>query len=336
METGGIKIITFTSLHETEWDEFIENSVNGTFLQCRKFLNYHGDRFVDCSLMLYREEELVCVCPACVINENGTKIFWSHKGSTFGGLVLAAAEYKAEKVIELIKSLKSYLDEQNYAEVYLKITGHLFSVKEPDLLEYCLWHEGFENLTEISTYVDLADCTDDLAANFNRTLRRYRNRWLDAGAEFSELKTIEEISAFYQLLEDNLGKHGASPIHTLDELIDLKFNRFPDEMVFYGTFLDNEMVAGCLLFKFIKTKAMHMQYVATSQDIKNDLPSPAAFTYYSMMNVTREHDFARISWGTSTFEQGRILNDTLIRFKERVGSRYSQNNTYHWKRGLEK
>ena len=44
----GYYIIKYNSSLEHEWDEFINNSINGTFLQSRRFLNYHPEgRFVD-------------------------------------------------------------------------------------------------------------------------------------------------------------------------------------------------------------------------------------------------------------------------------------------------
>jgi len=323
----------YTTDMEAAWDTFVDTAINGTFLQSRRFLNYHGDKFVDSSLMFYRKDKLVCVCPACTIIENGHKLFWSHKGSTFGGLVFAFNEYKAEKVIEIIKLLKQYLHENNYSKAYLKITADLFSIKTSDLVEYCLWYEGFSSYRELSTYSDLSDCTEDLAATFSRTYRRYRNRWMDAGAQFLELDSASKISGFYDILVENLQIYDAKPIHTLDELLDLKFNCIPEETVFYGTYLNDKMVAGCLLFKFIPVKTVHMQYVATKQNLEYDLPSPTAFTYFSMLEVTRTLGFNRISWGTSNFEMGRVLNESLIRFKESVSNYHLQNKIYHWKRG---
>ena len=77
---------------ETEWDEFVlKQSVNGTFLQTRFFLNYHPKgRFKDCSLLVYDNNNLVAVCPACEIEESGNRIFFSHKGSTYGGLIISS------------------------------------------------------------------------------------------------------------------------------------------------------------------------------------------------------------------------------------------------------
>ena len=49
-----------TQEQEENWDSFVkQKSMNGTFLQTRKFINYHPkDRFKDCSLMIYKGNTL--------------------------------------------------------------------------------------------------------------------------------------------------------------------------------------------------------------------------------------------------------------------------------------
>lgn len=69
----------YTEKNENEWDKFVlEESINGTFLQSRRFLNYHPvGRFEDCSLMIFDEKNNLCaVIPACVVEENSQKNFF--------------------------------------------------------------------------------------------------------------------------------------------------------------------------------------------------------------------------------------------------------------------
>ena len=56
-------------------DYFVENeSMNGTFLQTRRFCYIiQKKRFEDCSLLLRKKGNLVAVCPACVVKEEGEK-----------------------------------------------------------------------------------------------------------------------------------------------------------------------------------------------------------------------------------------------------------------------
>ena len=47
--------------NEAEWDDFVcDKSMNGTFLQTRKFINYHVEgKFKDCSICIRKGNELV-------------------------------------------------------------------------------------------------------------------------------------------------------------------------------------------------------------------------------------------------------------------------------------
>lgn len=51
----------YTEQDEKKWDDFVmDKSVNGTFLQTRRFLNYHPkDRFVDESIIIYNKKNIL-------------------------------------------------------------------------------------------------------------------------------------------------------------------------------------------------------------------------------------------------------------------------------------
>ena len=63
------------------WDEFIDNSKNGTFMLKRDYMDYHADRFKDFSLMFYEDDKLIAVMPASL---HGNEVR-SHGGLTYGG-----------------------------------------------------------------------------------------------------------------------------------------------------------------------------------------------------------------------------------------------------------
>ncbi|MBQ3777207.1 MAG: hypothetical protein II835_03825 [Fibrobacter sp.] len=46
-------IIPYSINRKETWDAFVEMSKNGTFLLKRNFMDYHSDRFFDCSLLIY-------------------------------------------------------------------------------------------------------------------------------------------------------------------------------------------------------------------------------------------------------------------------------------------
>ncbi len=60
-----ISICRYTLNKQTEWDDFVKVSKNGTFLFLRAYMDYHSDRFQDHSLMFYNEKnKLIAVLPA--------------------------------------------------------------------------------------------------------------------------------------------------------------------------------------------------------------------------------------------------------------------------------
>ena len=84
METR-IEIQQYIPALQPEWDCFIANSRNGTFLFFRNYMDYHSDRFIDNSLLFRYKGKLIAVLPA---NREGD-VLWSHQGLTYGGLVLS-------------------------------------------------------------------------------------------------------------------------------------------------------------------------------------------------------------------------------------------------------
>ena len=318
---------------EEIWDDFVmEKSVNGTFLQTRRFLNYHPkDRFVDESIIIYnKKNNIAAVCPACLIEEDGKKIFFSHKGTTFGGIIIDKKHYRAKYLIEMVKEFKEFILKENFDEMYLKMTSDIFSRVESDLFQYAFQYNDFKEFKELSTYIDLDTYKEDILSNFAQGKRTNVHNCVKEGLLTKELEADEEIKVFYDILCENLSKYDTKPVHTLQELLELKKNKLKSECGFYGTFLGDEMIAGSMMFYFPKVHCAHTQYLAARQDY-NKL-SPMTYMYYSMIKKMKELGYKKVSWGTATEDLGSYLNIGLITSKEDFGSRYCNNLTYFAKR----
>jgi hypothetical protein len=89
------------------WNDFIDKAKNATFLFHRNFMEYHSDRFVDYSLLIFNEEKLVAVFPA---NRVGDEVF-SHQGLTYGGIVFSF-QSKVSEEEKVLNELIDYLKEK--------------------------------------------------------------------------------------------------------------------------------------------------------------------------------------------------------------------------------
>ena len=55
---GEFMIVSYEKKYEVKWDDFVlNNSINGNFLQTRRFLNYHTEgTFEDASLLFFKND----------------------------------------------------------------------------------------------------------------------------------------------------------------------------------------------------------------------------------------------------------------------------------------
>lgn len=323
-----IRVCRYKECNFEEWDYFVlKKAVNGTFLQTRKFLSYHPpERFVDDSLMIYDDKTLVAVVPGCEIDTSEGIQFVSHKGSTYGGILVSKDYYKADKVLSIVDIIDTYLSE-HYDNSLLKITADIHSKTDSSLLQYALFYHGYSNYVELNTYVDLTNVTDDVSQGFDRNKKRNIKKCLEHNLTFRILNNNEEVESFYELLQINLSKYNLTPIHTLPELLDFKNARIPNNVKFCGVFDGEKMMAAGMLFVFDNVNVIHAQNLSADYTFKEY--SAITFLYYKVIEMAKKDGYKALSWGISTEEQGKILNTGLIRNKESYGSDYQLNRTYY-------
>lgn len=324
-----LKIEQYNKDFEKKWDKFIlSDSLNGTFLQTKNFLNYHPiDRFEDDSLIIIKgTDTIAALIPACTMYEGSEKIFFSHPGSTFGGILLRSSFNNIEHVHSLFLSFNEYIKKNNYTKVIFKNTSSLFSKGNTTLIDYFLFKDGYKSYDEISFYIDFEKYKEDIISNFSAGKRRDYKYSLKYGMEFRKLTTTEQIENFYSILCDNLKKFSSNPVHTLEELIDFKQNRLSNITDFYGVYKDDQLIAGCMIFKFGK-EVFHTQYLAADQNYLNLFPMN--FLDANLISIAKQEGFKYFSFGTSTQDHGKILNYNLAQFKEGFGTTYSINRTYY-------
>ena len=323
------RIELYEKKYEQLWDDFVLNkSINGTFLQSRNFLNYHPEgRFQDCSLLIFNQKNnLAAVVPACK-DPNDTACFFSHKGSTYGGIVLDKKHYNGDTLLEIIESLEDYLHTAQFRSMYLKITPDILSVESPSLLEYLLYYKKYQQYSELNTYIDLEKYDEDILSNFNQAKRRNINNCIKENLKCKKIYSDNEIIIMHTIIKDNLKKYSVKPVHTAEELIKLKNIYIPNNIDFFVSHIEDNFNAAIVVFYFPKTKTIHTQYLCSKEEFAK--LSPMSFMYYSMILEAKKINYKRISWGVSTENFGHTLNQGLLKNKESYGSTYSINKTFY-------
>ncbi len=313
-------IVEYVDEYEEQWDSFVTKvSCNGTFLHTRKFLNYHGrDKFADCSIMFYYKGQLVALCPANEVYEDDKKVFISHQGSTYGGIIYESRLLRVELTEQILQVFESYLKSKNYNTCILKITPNILCDSTDDLFVFCFEKKGFNILKELNLYIDLDITSDDLTEKFSKLKKRQLAKCLQNNMICKEIFDKDDIAEFYDVLSENLLKYNKTPVHTVDELCDLK-QRFVNNIHFYCVYYDNRMVAGTMVFEHHNVMCAHTQYLAARR-LETNL-SPMTLIYYYVLEHYKKKKYKSISWGIATDHLGYINYD-LMRNKEEFGSRH--------------
>lgn len=305
-------IFRYTPDKQAEWDAFIAKSKNGTFLMYRGYMEYHSDRFTDCSLMFYLKEKLYAVLPANIDADT----LYSHQGLTYGGLVMNERCTTAE-VLQLFEEMNEWLREKGMKAVVYKPIPHIYSSMPAEEDLYALFRCG-ATLTArgISTAMDY-----QMLMKWHKDRHTALNR---AKRNDIRVQKTHDISAFWKVLTENLQeKHGVSPVHTQAEM-ELLISRFPDNITLYeATDETGQCLGGMLTYK--TPRVLHSQYLAASPIGKKHGAIEAI-----METVLAETGFKYFDFGISTEQNGRLLNEGLIYQKEGFGGRGICYDTYEY------
>ena len=308
-----ISICRYTQNKQTEWDDFVKVSKNGTFLFLRSYMDYHSDRFQDHSLMFYNEKNrLIAVLPANIKTASPPALH-SHQGLTYGGFVLSPGIHISE-VGELFRLTVAYLKENGFCEWNYKQIPYIYHLIPSQEDDYWLWqYNATLKACNMMTAIDFKSIINSVSSSRKRTYFNKLNR------QGYTVAIDDNIRNFWPILEENLMERFCSrPVHSLSE-IELLKQRFPDNIVCCTVKNpDGKTIAGTLLF--ITQQVVRTQYISASHEGKHTNALD-----YLMLSLIRHYgqnpQYRYFEFGTSMAEDGIHLNEGLILQKEGFGGR---------------
>ncbi len=287
-----------------DWNAFIGKSKNATFLFDRDFMDYHSDRFQDYSLIVLDKEKLIAVLPA---NVAGNEVF-SHQGLSYGGLIYSE-KTKLTSVIEIFKSILSFLDENKIKKLQLKLVPSVYHQKPAEELNYALFLANAQLIRRDSlAVIDLSK---------KNILSKLRKRGIQKGISNNfVIEEVEEFEGFWnEILIPNLAKkHQTKPVHSLKEITKLKV-LFPENIRQFNVYENGIIVAGTTVFE--SENVAHCQYISGDED-RNDMGGLDLLFYHLIKEVFNEKRF--FDFGISNENKGRKLNNGLSYWKESFGA----------------
>ena len=308
-----VEIIRYDATMAAQWNEMARQCRNSTFQHQRGYMDYHSDRFTDCSLIALHDGKPRALLPA---NVDGDTL-WSHRGLTFGGWLVPLKHFDVTVMIEVMDATVAWMKDNGLKRLVYKAVPHIYHRYpcEEDL--YALFRHHASLLeTNVSTTIDLS-CPLPLDRGNKSGANAARKAGITVGPS-------EDWQQYWHLLSSLLDeRYDTRPVHTLDEILLLQ-SRFPDDIRLYTATLDGELLAGVVMY--LSAPVAHCQYIGASPRGKESKALTLLFDY--LIQESTRLGFRYFDFGISNEDHGRYLNEGLVQQKSRLGGRGIVYNTF--------
>ncbi|WP_426688572.1 GNAT family N-acetyltransferase [Rhodanobacter ginsengiterrae] len=295
------------------WDALVGRSRNGNLLHRRGYMDYHADRFVDCSQVVERDGEFVAVFPANIRD----KLVTSHGGLTYAGLISSHA-LRAESTLAVFEQMADAYRALGVQRIVYKAVPHVFHAYPAEEDLYALQRMGAQLVRrDLSSVIALQQ-----PFRFTEARRRSVKKAARAGIS---LQIGADPASFHELLVDVLRTHHVTPTHSLQELRLLQA-RFPQQIVLHEARKNGVLLAGVLAYDL--GRVVHTQYLAASEEGRH--LDALSYLLAELIGSTYA-DRHYFSFGISTEQAGAVLNAGLVTQKEYFGARAIVHDFYEWR-----
>lgn len=222
---------------EVEWNEFLLNARNRSFLFNRSYMDYHKDRFADHSLMILRGDQLIGVLP---VNEIDSELF-SHNGLTFGGLIVHD-NFRLEHAFETFEAIIRYGRGAGLRRLTYRPAPHCYCkpATEEDLVAICRLGGSVIDVKPMSVLHPQA--VAEVRVSRPTEIRRAERQGILIATDY-------DWDGFIRICSETLAhRHGAQPVHSGAEMAMLAA-RFPDNIQLIGARQRGVLIGGLIVYE---------------------------------------------------------------------------------------
>ncbi len=294
-----MQVTPYSEANRSEWNDFVRSSRNGTFLHDRNYMEYHGDRFTDSSLLVRDDRgDIAALLPA----NRQEQAVWSHGGLTYGGMLIGPGVTVTD-VIAAFDAMVAHLSSEGIESLHYKTVPYIYHRTPADEDRYALFRRAAMLVRrDVLSVIDYRRPATPQERRM-RSVKKARR----AGLVVQE---TGEYSDFWDVLSRNLkDRYRASPVHSVDE-ISLLASRFPGNIRLFTATRGGETLGGVVVF--VTPTVCHVQYNAATPEGKELGAQDVVFAeLIERFRGTVDY----FDFGISNEDDGRYLNEGLIEYK---------------------
>ena len=312
-----IEIVRYSSEHAEQWEAFVWSANNGNIFHTRRFISYHPEnRFVDHSLLFFKDGRLLALLPAVDFADEGRRTLLSHRGASYGGFVIKDT-LSIREAFDLVEALIEHAKAEAFAVIDMTPPPQIYLRRPSNYIDFALVQNGFDyRKREISSVIPLDFGRDEILTTFNEGSRRAVRRGVKLGVVVRESDDPGEYERFYAILKKNLRlRHNVKPTHTLPELLHVK-ELFPERIKLFAAYTpENDMAAGVVMF-ICNPRVVLAFYISHDEDYQQFRGVNCLFHDIIDWGIREKYGF--LDFGIFTVNEDP--NWGLARFKESFGA----------------
>lgn len=311
-----ITLEDYSEIHRSAWENLVDCSFNGTFMHKRSFLDYHKDKYDDCSLVIKKDNIISAIFPAA----RTTDSIVSHPGLAVGGLVYND-KIRGTDIVDILSKIKIYFNHKNIVYKATPTEFHRHAVSDDIWALFVLG--ASKSSCDISAILNPLTTNYEYRSERKQELSSLKNNIVISAMDLSNIDLVQEF--WDKVLLPNMDKYKINPTHSPEDIVYL-YKKFP---VFVKGLLarhtNGKMLSGLIIFRF--NKCYHVQY-SVSNSKGRALNSLTLLHHYMIEHLPSDVHF--YNFGKSTENYGYKLNTNLYYYKNGFGGGSMNYDVYEY------
>lgn len=301
-----------------KWKNGLKDFIGSTIFHDPDFLSYHGVKFEEYHLGVFKGEELFGILPLAIVENENKKDVKSPYGASYGGFVFKAIlNYSDSK--EIVKKFIEFIKDLKINSIVITPSLPFYHESYSDTFIFALLEQRFNAVNSDITSIVYLNNSDIENTIFTSRARNMVRKARKTNVKFEIDCNIDE---FWVLMEKTFQKHGVNPTHTKEELAFLQ-NMFPNDIYFNIAYIDDTPVAGMGVFNINQLCSMSF-YLCSDSEFQNT--QALTLVVYESILAAQSKGFKYFDFGTSSVNM--IGRENIFRFKESFGAVGGFRHTY--------
>jgi Acetyltransferase (GNAT) domain len=299
------------------WSRLLRTADGATLFHTPEFLSYHGDRFDEHHLGVFKGDQLIALMPMALVSHDDGIMARSPYGASYGGMI-TAGQMSYRTSCDIALALSDYLSRSGVSALQMTPSLLEYSIRGDETLLFAMMQRELHSIRHDVTHLVPVPNTA-IEESLSSRARRAIHRAEQCGVTVARRVPIAEV---WPLIEMTHAAFGGTPTHTMSQLaslsLSLRHHIFAD-----AAMQDGKPIAAVVYF-VLNSHTWMTFYLATNPEYR-DSQGLTLLLCDGLSQCARD-GIRYLDLGTSSVDL--MARDNLFQFKENFGTVARFRTTY--------